>query len=147
MLIKATVNNPQGRLQDAQQVEARIIWSEATGVLIPTTAISRIGGETYVYVAKVPSGESPQNAPQEANADPCENAADFRLTTPTPAASDQPPLIACSIPVELGDIQDNQYVVLNGIQSGEPVVVSGILNLRNGVQIVQQAAENSPPTQ
>lgn len=52
ILVKAKVDNAQGTLQDAQQVEARILWSEAPGILVPTEAIVRFGGQTFIFVAK-----------------------------------------------------------------------------------------------
>jgi RND family efflux transporter MFP subunit len=52
ILVKAKVDNPEGTLQDAQQVEARILWSEAPGILVPTEAIVRFGGQTFIFVAK-----------------------------------------------------------------------------------------------
>lgn len=50
VLAKARFRN-DGQLQDAQRVAATVIWRERTGVLVPTTAISRLGGETFVFVA------------------------------------------------------------------------------------------------
>ncbi|MGA1133104.1 MAG: efflux RND transporter periplasmic adaptor subunit [Prochlorotrichaceae cyanobacterium] len=52
ILVKAKVDNSEGTLQDAQQVEARILWSEAPGILVPTEAIVRFGGQTFIFVAK-----------------------------------------------------------------------------------------------
>ncbi len=41
----------QGRLRDGQFVRARLIWQRRPGVLIPATAISRLAGQTFVFVA------------------------------------------------------------------------------------------------
>ncbi len=41
----------QGRLRDGQFVRARLIWQRRSGVLIPATAISRLAGQTFVFVA------------------------------------------------------------------------------------------------
>jgi multidrug efflux pump subunit AcrA (membrane-fusion protein) len=51
----------------------------------------------------------------------------------------------------LGDIQGNNYAVLDGLQAGETIVVSGILNLQDGTPIIPQdpnaapAGPNGPP--
>ena len=52
ILAKATFPNPGGVLRDEQFVRATVIWSEAPGILAPTTAISRIGSQSFVFLAK-----------------------------------------------------------------------------------------------
>ena len=50
LLAKASFPNPNGVLRDEQFVRANVIWVENPGVLVPTTAISRIGGQSFVFV-------------------------------------------------------------------------------------------------
>ncbi len=52
VLAKAVFSNSNGRLRDDQVVRANVIWEEQTGVLVPTKAISRLGGQTFVFVAE-----------------------------------------------------------------------------------------------
>ncbi|WP_009633405.1 efflux RND transporter periplasmic adaptor subunit [Synechocystis sp. PCC 7509] len=52
ILTKAQFANTNGSLRDGQSVRARIIWSNSSGILIPTTAINRIGGQSFVFVAQ-----------------------------------------------------------------------------------------------
>jgi len=52
VLAKAVFSNPNGKLKDDQLVRARVIWNQQTGVLIPTTAVSRLGGQTFAFVAQ-----------------------------------------------------------------------------------------------
>jgi RND family efflux transporter MFP subunit len=113
ILTQAQFPNPDGQLRDSQNVNARIIWSERSGVLVPTTAVTRVGGQAFVYEA-----QQAKNQGQTQN---------------------QPQLIARQVPVELGEIQNNSYPVLEGLQPGDRIVVSGILNLANGVPIKPQA--------
>lgn len=54
VLAKASFAN-NGNLRDEQFVQAQVIWQQQPGVLVPTEAISRIGGQTFVYIAE--SGE------------------------------------------------------------------------------------------
>ncbi|NJL85386.1 MAG: efflux RND transporter periplasmic adaptor subunit [Leptolyngbyaceae cyanobacterium SM1_1_3] len=49
VLAKARFENTSGRLQDDQRVNARVTWEQRPGVLVPTSAISRLGGQTFVY--------------------------------------------------------------------------------------------------
>lgn len=51
VLVKALYDNSGQALRADQQVRARVIWSRKPGVTIPTTSVSRIAGETFVYVA------------------------------------------------------------------------------------------------
>jgi multidrug efflux pump subunit AcrA (membrane-fusion protein) len=52
MLAKALYNNSKGELKAEQFVRTRLIWNQRPGVLVPATAISRVGGETFVYTAQ-----------------------------------------------------------------------------------------------
>lgn len=115
ILAKATFNNQDGRLRDGQFVRVRVIWQEQPGILIPTTAITRLAGEPFVFVA-----ETPQQT------------------------GDTPSLIARQRPVKLGSLQGNSYQVLSGVEPGEQVVVSGILNLMDGAPIIPDTAMSQP---
>ncbi|MBE7383233.1 MAG: efflux RND transporter periplasmic adaptor subunit [Leptolyngbya sp. SIO1E4] len=128
VLIEAQFENADGRLQDAQRVDARIIWSEQTGVLVPTSAITRLGGQTFVYVAEAGSPE--ELPPPEA----------------IPPGMSAPDQVARLRPVELGAIQGNSHHVLSGLEPGETIVVSGILNLQDGMPILPQSAESDQTT-
>jgi RND family efflux transporter MFP subunit len=107
ILAKATFDNASGLLLDGQYVRARVIWDEQPGVLVPASAISRIAGETFVFVAQEAEGED----------------------------TEQPALIAEQRRVRLGIMQGNDYQVLEGLEPGDRIVVSGILNLSDGVPI------------
>jgi RND family efflux transporter MFP subunit len=52
VLVKALVDNANGALRADQQLRARVIWQRSPGTLIPTTAISRIAGQDFVFVAE-----------------------------------------------------------------------------------------------
>ncbi|MFW6315541.1 MAG: efflux RND transporter periplasmic adaptor subunit [Cyanobacteriota bacterium] len=105
VLVKATFSNSEGRLKDDQFVRARVIWEERTGTLIPTTAISRLGGQTFVFVAEEEEGE----------------------------------MVAKQKRVELGSMQGNDYQVLSGVEAGETIVTSGIMQLQDGSRIVPES--------
>jgi RND family efflux transporter MFP subunit len=106
ILAKASFPNSQGILRDGQLVKSRVIWSRSSGVSIPTTAISRVAGQNFVFVAQT-QGESK--------------------------------LIARQKPVKLGEIKGNNYQVTEGLQPGEKIVVSGILNLSDGAPIIPES--------
>ena len=108
VLVKAILEN-DGSLQDDRSVRARIIWSEQPGVLIPTEAVSRIAGKSFVFVA-----------------------------TETELENGETSLIAKQKPVTLGAIQGQNYQVISGIQPGDRLITSGILNLSDGVPIATE---------
>ena len=105
VLVKAAFNN-NGQLKDDSFARARIIWSQDSGLLIPTEAVSRIAGETFVFVAKEKEQENGEKA-----------------------------LVAEQRPVKLGAIQGQSYQVISGLKPGDKLITSGILNLADGTPI------------
>ncbi|MEH1831641.1 MAG: efflux RND transporter periplasmic adaptor subunit [Nostoc sp.] len=110
ILIKALFNNPNGQLRADQLVRARVFWNQRPGVLIPTTAMTRVAGDTFVYV--VETEKSPQGVSQQ---------------------------VARQRRVKLGEIKGNNYQVIEGLQPEDKVIISGLLNLRDGVAIVPES--------
>jgi RND family efflux transporter MFP subunit len=113
---KASFDNSQGQLRDGQFIKANLIWQERPGVLIPTSAISRLGGATFVFVAQTQQPQPGQ-----------------------PEQPGQPKLVAKQKPVKLGAIQKNNYQVLEGLQPGEKVIISGLQNLSDGAPILPES--------
>ncbi len=112
---RARFPNSNGNLRDAQYVRARVIWKTQPGVLVPTTAVSPIGGQNFVYVAT--------------------NKTDNDGKTQT---------IAQQVPVALGSIQGQNYQVLKGLNPGDKVITSGVSKLKNGAPVAPQENNGSP---
>ncbi|MEH1914028.1 efflux RND transporter periplasmic adaptor subunit [Nostoc sp.] len=108
ILIKALFDNTNGQLRADQLVRTRVFWNQRPGVLIPTTAMTRVGGDTFVYVVEK---TSPQGVSQQ---------------------------VARQRRVRLGEIKGNNYQVIEGLQPEDKVIISGLLNLRDGVAIVPE---------
>ncbi|MBN4000361.1 efflux RND transporter periplasmic adaptor subunit [Nostoc sp. LPT] len=108
ILIKALFDNTNGQLRADQLVRTRVFWNQRPGVLIPTTAMTRVGGDTFVYVVEK---TSPQGVSQQ---------------------------VARQRRVKLGEIKGNNYQVIEGLQPEDKVIISGLLNLRDGVAIVPE---------
>jgi len=115
ILAKARFPNQEGQLRDQQKVQARVIWDKKPGILIPTTAVSRLGGQNFVFVAQQ-SDQSPSRQTQ---------------------------LVARQKSVKLGEIQGNDYQVVEGVEPGEKIIVSGLLNLSDGVPITPKSQSSS----
>ncbi|MER3435338.1 MAG: efflux transporter periplasmic adaptor subunit [Leptolyngbya sp. ERB_1_1] len=109
ILSKGRFPNPNGLLRDGQFVQARVIWNRKPGVLIPTEAVSPIGGQNFVFVAVSKTDESGKTQ-----------------------------TVAHQVPVNLGSIQGQSYQVLKGLQPGDSVIVSGVSKLKEGAAIAPQ---------
>jgi RND family efflux transporter MFP subunit len=117
ILVKARFNNADGKLRDGQYVRARIVWNQKSGILIPTQAINRIGGQSFVY---------------RVEEDTSKGKAQFVVHQKT---------------VKLGDVQNDRYPVLEGVEMGDRLAVSNILKLRDGASIQPQSPQSSPSLQ
>jgi RND family efflux transporter MFP subunit len=104
--VKALYDNENNKLKADEYIRARVIFSERSGVVIPTSAVARIAGQNFVFIEQ--TQKSPQGKTQ---------------------------LVAKQKRVELGNIKGNNYQVLKGLQPGERIVVSGLLNLQDGAAI------------
>ncbi|HEY6273652.1 MAG TPA: efflux RND transporter periplasmic adaptor subunit [Terriglobales bacterium] len=52
LLVKAHVLNPGMKFRNAQQVHSRVVWSEEKHPMIPVTAVSRLSGKIFAFVAE-----------------------------------------------------------------------------------------------
>jgi RND family efflux transporter MFP subunit len=105
LLIKAPVPNPDRRFRNDQLVHARVIWKQLSKPMIPVTALSRLGAQSFVFLV---------------------------VHGPTGAA-------ALQKPVKLGALIGNSYVIEEGLNSGDTVIVGGTQNLVDGMPVVPQA--------
>jgi RND family efflux transporter MFP subunit len=113
ILAKANFTNTSGQLLNGQSVQAKTIWDERSGILIPVTAVSRLGGKTFVFIAE----------------------------TAKQATDGNSSLVARQQPVELGAIEGNNYQVVKGLKAGEKIITAGFLNLTNGAPVVDVPEE------
>lgn len=52
LLVKTQVPNADMKFRNAQQVHVRVVWSEHPAPLIPVTAVSRLSGKMFAFVAE-----------------------------------------------------------------------------------------------
>jgi RND family efflux transporter MFP subunit len=52
VLVKGAVRNPDLALRASQFVRARIVWKRTPGIVIPVTAVLRINGQYFAFVAE-----------------------------------------------------------------------------------------------
>src|SRR5580693_291884 len=51
VLVKAPIHASLDKFRNAQLVKARVVWSSAPAPTVPVLAVTRIGGQSFVYVA------------------------------------------------------------------------------------------------
>lgn len=113
---KARFSNA-GQLRTAQFVRTRVIWATRPGVTVPTTAISRLGGRDFIFVAQ-PFQNSGCKEPAAGQGGP-------------PVKVEPGQLTAVQKPIKLGKIIGNNQEVVAGVTAGDRIVTSGILQLQN----------------
>lgn len=64
ILVKAPLKSQIDKFRNAQLVKARVIWSSAPTPTVPVLAVTRIGGQAFVYVAQ--QGDKGTQAKQRA---------------------------------------------------------------------------------
>ncbi|HXU16241.1 MAG TPA: efflux RND transporter periplasmic adaptor subunit [Terriglobales bacterium] len=52
VLVKAPVHAPLDRFRNSQLVKARVVWSTSPAPTVPVLAVTRIGGQAFVYIAE-----------------------------------------------------------------------------------------------
>ncbi|APB32797.1 Membrane-fusion protein [Gloeomargarita lithophora Alchichica-D10] len=115
--VKASFANAQGQLRSDQFARVRVVWATRPGVVVPVTAISRLGGQDFVFLAQ-PFSQSG-----------CKAAV---LPNPGPVPQLQPTdLVAVQTQVQLGKIMGNTQEVLTGVTPDSRLIPTGILQLTN----------------
>jgi RND family efflux transporter MFP subunit len=57
ILAKAPVHADLGKLRNLQQIKARVIWTTTSIPVVPVLAVTRLGGQAFVYVATNQGGK------------------------------------------------------------------------------------------
>lgn len=52
ILVKALIPNPNGILKADQSVKARVIYDTQKGIVIPTSSVTHLGGQDFVYIVQ-----------------------------------------------------------------------------------------------
>lgn len=57
ILIKAEYANSDGRIRVGEFGQARIVWSQDSGLWVPTTAVTQLAGQNFIFLAKQENGQ------------------------------------------------------------------------------------------
>ena len=123
MLAKTLLRNVPADLKLQQFVRIRVIWREAPGITIPVTAVSRISGQYFCFVA-VPEGSG---LVARSSSAPRPSSTRARLSA----------LATCST-IQVGQVRGNDYVVSSGLKAGDQAIVGGIQKIADGAPVKAQ---------
>jgi membrane fusion protein, multidrug efflux system len=135
VLVKASFPNLTGRLKTGQYVRNRIITGSATQLSVPVQAVMMQAQQPFVYrVFKLSQVIDKIRASTQITPE-----AKKKLEALPPTTT-----IVVQTPVKLGQLQNNRYPLLGGLQAGDTVVVSNTALLRTGlpVKVASGAANN-----
>ena len=101
VLAKSLLRNAPADVKLQQFLKIRVVWRSAPGLTIPVTAVTRVNGQYFCFVAE-PAGGG---------------------------------LVAKQRPVQVGEVQGNNYLVLGGLKPGDKLIVSGIQKIADGAPV------------
>lgn len=113
ILVKAIIPNPKGILKASQIVNARVIWQDLPGLMIPSQAVVRMGGRDFAYVV-----DKTKAAPEQKAA---------------PAKGSQ--YSAYLVPVKLGRLVGPSYILESGLKKGQWLVIAGTQKLADAAPV------------
>ncbi|HXZ18723.1 MAG TPA: efflux RND transporter periplasmic adaptor subunit [Candidatus Acidoferrales bacterium] len=111
ILAKAAVDNHKAQLRTSEITRARITWGRHQGPVVPVTAVTRINGQYFAFVA-VEEGKG---------------------------------LVARQRLIRVGEVYGNDYTVLEGVNPGDKLIVSGAQALADGTPVVEARTEAAKP--
>jgi RND family efflux transporter MFP subunit len=120
LLAKAEFANPTDVLRNGLRTRTRLILEERSQLSVPFEAVTQMSGQRFVY--GVGSLADLERRPGQAKLEP------LRKLPPTTQFAQQ-------TPVELGPLQNNRYPVLRGLEPGQRVITSNLINLRHGLPV------------
>ncbi|MFZ9167181.1 efflux RND transporter periplasmic adaptor subunit [Vulcanococcus sp.] len=126
VLVKATFANANGKLKTGQFVKNRIITGSSSALSVPVTAVLMQAQQPFVYRV-VPLSQ----ALPKIKDSPTVPEAQKKKLEALPASTS----IVVQTPVKLGQLQNNRYQLISGLQKGERVVVSNTALLRTGLPV------------
>ena len=101
VLAKSLLRSAPADIKLQQFLKIRVIWRSAPGLTIPVTAVTRVNGQYFCFIAE-PAGNG---------------------------------LVAKQHPVQVGEVQGNNYLVLGGLKPGDKLIVSGIQKIADGAPV------------
>ncbi|HIK12365.1 MAG TPA: efflux RND transporter periplasmic adaptor subunit [Oscillatoriaceae cyanobacterium M33_DOE_052] len=126
VLAKATFENQRSELINGMFVRAKVIWRQRSSIMVPATAIIYEGEQRFIYLAQPATGEN---------------------------ATETPGLQAKKQPVKLGVVEGDRVEIIDGLTTGDKIVISGLQKIRPNAPLSPvekeppNSKESAPPSQ
>lgn len=120
LMAQAPLNQASSAWRNGMRLRAEVLLATREQPAIPATAVTRLAGQSFVYVV----GDRSQ---LQRNPGRMDRRALAALPPNAP--------VALQVPVRLGPLQNNRYPVLSGVAPGQQVITSGLLMIRHGMPV------------
>ncbi len=101
VLAKSLLRDVPPSMKVQQFLRVRVVWRSAPGLTVPITAVTRINGQYFCFVAEPSNGG----------------------------------LVARQHPLQVGEVQGNDYRVQSGLKPGDKLIVSGVQKIGDGAPV------------
>src|SRR3954452_19433177 len=101
VLAKSLLRDVPPSMKVQQFLRVRVVWRSAPGLTVPITAVTRINGQYFCFLAEPSNGG----------------------------------LVARQHPLQVGEVQGNDYRVQSGLKPGDKLIVSGVQKIGDGAPV------------
>lgn len=126
LLVKAAFPNPEGDLRNGQRLRTRVQLSKKQIISVPFASVSQNSGQSFVW--RLGSFEELKAQPGKADMEKLNMAKNNGMIQ----ASTR---FALQTPVSVGRLENDRYPVIKGINLGQQVITSNLLNLKHGMPV------------
>lgn len=123
LLVKAEFNNPNQQLRTGLRTRTRLVLDSRDQPSVPFGAVTQQADQSFVYLVGTLA---------QLRRNP--GRVDLKALSQLPPSTS----VALQTRVQLGPLQNNRYPVLKGLDSGNQVITSNLINLRHGMPIQPQ---------
>ena len=120
LLVKAEFDNPRQQLRTGLRTRTQLVLDSRQQAAVPFNAVTQQAGQSFVFRLGTLA---------ELRRNP--GRVDLQALAQLPA--DTP--VALQTPVQLGPLQNGRYPVVKGLNPGERVISSNLINLRHGMPV------------
>ena len=129
LLVKAVFPNTDGKLRDGQRLRTRVQVKSKQKLSVPFAAVTQTSGQSFVF--RLGTFEELKANPGKAELETLEKAIEAR-ELPANAS------FALQTPVTVGELENDRYPIIKGLQPNQRVATTNLLNLKHGMPVKQQ---------
>ena len=129
LLVKAVFPNTDGKLRDGQRLRTRVQVKSKQKLSVPFAAVTQTSGQSFVF--RLGTFEELKANPGKAELETLERAIEAGKL---PANAS----FALQTPVTVGELENDRYPIIKGLQPNQRVATTNLLNLKHGMPVKQQ---------